>query len=332
VKRTVSAVVVLACLVTSVSLARAQSFPGHVVATPVPADVEEMYRKGLDYLVRTQSDAGTWQDGYGQQPGVVGLAVLAMLAHGDDPELGPFSSSIKRGIEFILKSQQADSGYVGSSMYNHGFATLALAEAYGCVTDARIGPALEKAVKLILSSQATNQMGAWRYSPSSQDADTTVSGACLVALFAARNAGVAVPDKAIEKALGFYRLCQTPEGGFGYTNPNGPNAPRSAIGTLMLALARERDNRTFKAALNYMRHAGQDSNEYHYYYLYYAAQAFFHSGATEWQKWNEINRRRLRDVQGQDGSWQGQHGATFSTSCALLSLALNYRFLPIYER
>ena len=33
-----------------------------------------------------------------------------------------------------------------------------------------------------------------------------------------------------------------------------------------------------------------------------------------------------------DGSWPGNKGAAFSTAGALLSLALNYRFLPIYEK
>jgi len=33
-----------------------------------------------------------------------------------------------------------------------------------------------------------------------------------------------------------------------------------------------------------------------------------------------------------NGSWDGQFGATFSTAASLLSLALNYRYLPIYER
>ena len=31
----------------------------------------------------------------------------------------------------------------GTSMYNHGFATLALAEYYGLTNDAKIGPALK---------------------------------------------------------------------------------------------------------------------------------------------------------------------------------------------
>jgi hypothetical protein len=40
----------------------------------------------------------------------------------------------------------------------------------------------------------------------------------------------------------------------------------------------------------------------------------------------------LKQSQNPDGSWDGQFGSTFSTATSLLSLALNYRFLPIYER
>ncbi len=51
-----------------------------------------------------------------------------------------------------------------------------------------------------------------------------------------------------------------------------------------------------------------------------------------WKKWNALNLKNLQETQGADGSWEGQNGAMFCTSTALLSLALNYRFLPIYER
>ena len=86
-------------------------------------------------------------------------------------------------------------------MYNHGFACLALAELYGTLNDERIGPALEKAVSLIISAANKNPQNAWRYYPDSNDFDTTVSGTQLVALFAARNAGIEVPKDTIEKAL-----------------------------------------------------------------------------------------------------------------------------------
>ena len=34
----------------------------------------------------------------------------------------------------------------------------------------------------------------------------------------------------------------------------------------------------------------------------------------------------------QDGSFQGDHGVTVSTALNLLAIAVNFRFLPIYER
>lgn len=303
-------------------------------ADPVSPEVERLYQQGLQYLVRTQTKEGCWSDGYGREAGVVGLAALAILAHGDDPNFGPYAEPVRRCLEYILKSQERSSGYIGSSMYNHGFATLALAEAYGQVDDPRIGPALRLAVDQILHSQQNNPLGAWRYSPLATDADTTVSGACLVALLAARNAGLAIPEKAVKRALDFYRACQSPDGGIGYTNAGGPNHIRTAIAVLVFALARHRDTANYKAAWRYLNQGGEgEGNDYYRpYYLYYAAQAYFHGGADEWERWNRQNLDYLRQTQADNGSWTGSQGETFSTAGSLLSLALNYRFLPIYER
>ena len=98
---------------------------------PIPADIERMYIKGLDYLVKTQAANGTWAASKGSEPGVVGIAVLAMLAHGDDPNFGPYSQAITRALTHILNSADGQSGYIGTTMYNHGFATLALAALLG---------------------------------------------------------------------------------------------------------------------------------------------------------------------------------------------------------
>ena len=295
-------------------------------------EIERMYVRGLQFLAQGQLTSGGFKDSpYGTSPGVVGFAVIALLAHGDDPNHGPYSGNIKRGLNFILGKQNKTTGYIGTTMYNHGFATLALAEAYGAVEDDRLGPALEKAISLIVSSQKNNPRGGWRYSPDSTDADTTVSGAQMVALFAARNAGLAVPETAIQTGLKYFKSCQTPEGGFGYTSIRGPNAARTAIATLVFALAKEKDSATFRKAFGYLRKA-PESSSYRQYYLYYGAQAFFHASPAEWNKWNRKNITKLKENQNEDGSWSGQFGTTFSTSASLLSLALNYRFLPIYER
>lgn len=310
-----------------------QSIFGKTVGDPVPPQVEKMYKKGLEYLVKNQQPNGTWgSDYYSREPGVVGLAILALLAHGEDPNYGPYASTIKKSIDYVLKQQNSSTGMIGSSMYNHGFATLALAEVYGAVTDPKVGIALEKAVKLLLSSQARNPYNSWRYSPSGRDADTTAAGACMVALFAARNAGVGVPQDALNKGMDYYKRCQSSDGGFGYTSPGGSNTPRTAIGTLVYALGKRKTSKVWKGALGYLKKKGYDSDHYYYYYVYYAPQALFQSDIEEWKKWNKINIKALASRQSPNGAWSGSHGIVFSTSSALLSLALNYRFLPIYER
>ena len=295
-------------------------------------EVERVYIKGLRFLAKTQTPEGSWPETpYGAEPAVVGLALVSMLAHGDDPNFGPFSANIRRGLDFILKQQNTKTGYIGRSMYNHGFSTLALAESYGAVDDPRLGPALKKAVNLILDSQDKNPFKAWRYAPESTDADTTVSGAQMVALFAARNAGISVPEKAIQDGLKFFITCQTPEGGFGYTSGTGPNAARTAIGCLVLSLAKEKNSKEFKSAFDFVQKAPGEQN-YQHYFLYYGAQAYFHGSVSAWQTWNRQNLKTLAATQSNEGAWEGPFGSTFSTSASLLSLALNYRYLPIYER
>lgn len=300
---------------------------------PIPAEVEIMYQKGLKHLAGSQQADGSWADGVGSEPGVVGLAVMAFLAHGEDPNHGPYAKNIKAGLDYLIKSQKGVNGYMGSSMYSHGFATLALAECYGITQDPRLAGALQKAVDLILTSQKRNPMGAWRYSPESNDADSTVAGCQMVALFAARNAGIPVPDTAIEKGLKYMARCRGNNGGYGYTSPMGEKPTLTAIGSLCLALAKQKDEKGYAKSTAYLeRQLDYRDRNYPYYFEYYMSQALFHANEETWKVWNDKNIRYLSVLQAPDGSFIGNKGPTFSTAGALLSLALNYRFLPIYER
>jgi hypothetical protein len=320
----------LALALIPASLRAQQLYSGS--ASLVAEEVDRMYVKAMQFLVRTQTPEGFWPDEPRTDVAALnGLAVLSLMAHGDDPNFGPYSTTIHRALDLILKEMDPKTGFIGNSMYNHGFATLALAEAYGAVDDSRLGPALQKAVRLIVEAQKLNNFHAWRYSPESQDADTTVSGAQMVALLAARNAGMAVPEECIQNGLKFFLSCQTPEGGFGYISPVAPNATRTAIGCVVFALAREKNSAAFKSAFAFLKGAPPD-RAYPQYFLYYASQAFFHGSPESWQEWNRANIKELRATQTPDGNWEGQLGSTFATAGSLLSLALNYRYLPIYER
>ena len=76
--------------------------------------------------------------------------------------------------------------------------------------------------------------------------------------------------------------------------------------------------------------ASQD--HYKEYARYYQSQALFQGHMEAWEKWNKMLVTKLKASQLDDGSFQGNFGVPVTTSLNLLSLALNYRFLPIYER
>lgn len=310
----------------------AQDLPGRPDDS-IPAQAEMIYERGLQYLAKNQNGKGAWNDGAGAEPGVVGLCVAAFLAHGEDPNNGPYAKVIASGIDYILSQQNEKNGYIGSSMYNHAFATKALAESYGVVDNPKIAPALKSAVELILSAQKRNRFGAWRYTPESRDADTTVTGSQIVTLFAARNAGLGVPDEAIRKGLAYLASCRSKDGSYGYTSASGGKPTLTAIGSLCLSLAKERDSKAYQASNAYLvKNLDFRDRYYPFYFEYYMSQALFHADEAVWKDWNARNIRYLSTIQSPDGSFPGNQGTSFNTAGALLSLALNYRFLPIYEK
>jgi hypothetical protein len=316
----------------------------------VPRDVRDMYDRGLKYLVSTQDPSGTWSRGGESGPGSTGLAVMAFLASGEDPNFGPYSGVIRKALRSIIAAQNKDTGYIGSSMYHHGFAMLALAEAYGAVDDRllwegsegtkskqrSLGEALELAVRTSITSQKKNPFHAWRYSPDARDADTSVSGAVLMGLLAARNAGIEVPDEAIDQALSYFSSMTSTSGSVGYSGGFGgfeESLARSSICTLVFAIGKRKDEKPYRATLTYISNSlDSTNNAWPEYTRYYQAQALFQGDVTAWRKWNTKTIRELKALQQSDGSFSGQMGPGIGTSMALLALALNYRFLPIYER
>ena len=328
---------------------RVQAQPPTVrIGDVVPRDVREIYDRGLQYLATTQTEAGDWKGGGQDGPGVTGMALMVLLASGEDPNFGLYSNHVRRALRSIISQQNAGTGFFGNSMYHHGFAMLALAEAYGAVDDRNlwtgsepnrrsIGVSLELAVRAAITSQKKNSVGAWRYSPDSTDADTSVSGAVLVGLLAARNAGIEIPDEVIDKAIKYYTSMTSDGGQVGYSGGFGgfdESFPRISIATLVYAVARRKDLKQFKATLAYLTQRLENAGQQHYaeYTRYYQAQALFQGDVEAWEKWNKLLVRQLKASQLPDGSFRGQFGPTVGTSMSLLALALNYRFLPIYER
>ncbi len=319
----------------------------------VPPSVRTINDRCLRYLVNTQLADGSWQASR-NGAGITGICVMAFMASGEDPDYGPYAENIRKALRNIITTQNPKSGFLqGSghgSMYHHGFAMLALSEAYGAISDdllwkdsgtpesrrRTIGEALELAVRCALTAQEKNPWGAWRYTLTARDADTTVAGTVLMGIFGARNAGIEVPNEAIEKALNFFQTCTSRGGGVSYmpSRSHGDSITRSAIATLVYAIGKRKDTQEYKATSEFIKRRldYNVSGGYMFYTLYYMAQALFQSDFDAWQTWNLSTIERLQKLQRGDGSFNSNYGRAYGTGMAVLTLALNYRLLPIYER
>lgn len=313
---------------------------------PVLPAHKAMYERGLNYLVTAQSKRGAWEG----DAGVTGICVMALLASGEDPNFGKYAESIRRGVRSILASQNSGTGQIGSGMYQHGFAMLCLADCYGAIDERlladgddaprrTVGEALELAVRCAVTSQENNSFKAWRYSPSSTDADTSVSGAVLMGMLGARNAGIAVPDKAIDDALQYFVSMTSSNGTVGYSGMGGfgDSVARSSIAALVFCVGKRRDLDAFSSVEEYVtnQRTNLGSTSHPCYSRYYLSQALFQLDHAAWREWTVANTRDLVLRQESDGRipMQGSfHGPAYQTGMLLLSSALDYTLLPIYER
>jgi hypothetical protein len=302
--------------------------------------------RAMEYMAAKQQSDGSWQKNHA----VNGLALLAFLGRGHVPGRGPYRNVLEKGKKYLLGTQRANDGYLslGGQMYEHGLATLALIEMYGMDPDPELEEKTRKAVDLILRCQARE--GGWNYHPTPQNGDLSVSVMQIVAMRAADNAGIPVPEEKIRRAIQYLRNHASPAGGgFGYQGP-GAGPQTSAAGTLSMQLLGQYNDPTVLKTLDYMtqfrptgtRWQGYGA-QYFYYFHYYAIQAYYQAGGKHWNEWHPNIRELLLANQNPDGSWEVPPGTAeapnvvgdnkvYWTAIASLVLDIYMHFLPAYQR
>ena len=306
----------------------------------------------LQYLANKQRADGSLEGGSGTSAGIVGVACMAWMAAGNLPGEGPFGKNVARGIEYILNCQNTEGLFrtkqmEGGYMYHHGLATICLAEAWGQTHDKRIYDKLKKAVERIIHSQ--NHEGGWRYEPKVSDADLSVVVMQLLALRAARDAGIAVPKEVIDNALHYVERCREPRdangySGFGYTGPQ-KSWSCSAEGVMSLMLCGNYKAADFKDCLDYLVHVHEkkEDRQWFSYGHYYAAQAMYQAGSQGsqflhyWQQWYpDISKTIILSqiINGTERGYYRQNDgyALWGVSALALVLEIPYRYLPVYQR
>ena len=324
-------------LIVAVLVVQFTVLPVQRAYTEVSPRVQQAVNKALDFLAKTQNEDGSWPDNYGRSPAVVGLILLAFMGHGEVPGRGKYKDTLDKAVDYIMKSAQ-ETGLISRTgtqpMYNHGFSTLALAEVYGMSPREDIAQVLNDAVDLILRTQ--NARGGWRYQPRPADDDITVTGCQLIALRAARNAGVDVPKEVIDKGLEYIASCATPDGGFAYLPGGGPGKARTGIGVLLLQLLGEEDSELVNKGADYLLNNQLIGGEMYFYYaLYYCSQAMYQKGGKYWEYWEKEMTDIILSRQNPDGSFNpsgSSGGSYYAVAMAVLALEINWKYLPIYQR
>jgi prenyltransferase beta subunit len=297
--------------------------------------------KGLAWLAMQQQRDGAFGGEGGKNAGITALAALAFMQAGNLPGRGKYGDNVQRALDFVLASCQ-ESGLIASDqshgpMYGHGFATLFLAEVYGMTADERVKEKLQKAVRLIQKTQ--NHEGGWRYQPVPYDADISVTICQIMALRAARDAGIKVEKEVIDKSIQYVLNCQNADGGFSYMAHQGGGSgfARSAAGVSSLYYGGVFEGDNLKRGLSYIMQylprpgaTGAELEGHYYYGHYYAVQAMFLAGGDYWSQWYPGIRDQLIANQGRAGGWTDTHGADYATAMALIILQMPNRYLPVY--
>lgn len=319
---------------------------GEALYTPA---ARQSVRRGLHYLRDRQSDSGEVRfQGQADPVSICALAGMAFLASGSTPGRGPYGRPLDLCTEYLLDKAATPfihtPGGGNRPMYGHGFATLFLAEVYGMANHPQLRHRLAAAVKLIVDSQ--NPQGGWRYQPRQQDADVSVSSAQLIALRAAKNAGINVPERTVEQAVGYLVALQNQDGGFCYMLPSDESAfPRSAAALTALLSAGMRGTPEVARGMDYL-HAFQPDpahaptvaldtapeQRYFFYGHYYAAQAMWQAAGATWPEWYSGLRDLLLNNQLADGSWASDISPEYATAMACFALQIPFNGVPVLQR
>jgi hypothetical protein len=310
--------------------------------TPARGAIE----KALKYLsTRQQQDGAFSNSGYGRNAAVVALAGMGWLASGSTPGRGPYGEQVDRVSNYLLEHCD-ESGFISvegaqshGPMYEHGFATLFLAEVYGMSPRDDMRDKVSRAIDLIVRTQ--NSEGGWRYQPRREDAYISVTFCQVLALRAARNAGLKVPNETVDKCVDYVKRSQNADGGFRYMLTSGESLfPRSAAGVVALYSAGIYEGREIERGLAYVDQflprdggGGGTVQDGHFFYgHYYAIQAMWQAGGERWTRWYPAIRDLLVGRQQPDGSWIDPVGPEYGTAMAAIILQMPDNSVPIFQR
>jgi hypothetical protein len=338
----------------------------------ITPESEKALDAGLKWLARNQGPEGNWTS---NDLGLVSTGALAFLAAGNAPGHGPYGDPLQRALDYVVRNADA-SGLLNIAderrgMYNHGLSAFVLGQAYGMSGDRRIGPVLDRALRLIAQTQAGD--GGWDYVARRQSNGHDLSLAVMqaLALRSAVDSGLEVPPECVEMAIKSVREHYTPKGcpyqapeeeqekhpgQFTYSKGGGnATIAMAAAGVVCLQEFGQYGDWRIEKSLDVVcddirkkvrpdQARKSHRTPYDAYTLYYVAQALYQIGGDRWRECYPLVRDALVASQvddpqrpDRDGMWQasghvsGRPGELYMTSVACFVLAIPNRYLPILQ-
>ena len=335
------------------SLALASAAPGFLTepanaAKQVPA-WKTCIKKGLDWIKRSQSSLGHWTAG-NYPTAMTALGGTALLMSGSTTTQGPYASAIRKCVDYLTTKSRSN-GLIGDPLsdnrytYGHGFSMLFLSQVLGEEEDIERREELIDILKRAadFSGKAQTPSGGWGY-VSAKDGNNFDEGSTTITqvqgLRGCRNAGIPVPKEIIDKAKKYIYQCKNADGGISYSSRNrGSSRPAitaAALATLYNAGDYDSENvpDMMKYAKQYLHNITGNNRTFghwHYTYLYYS-QVVYRQGKNEWDSFRDKLYTKIVNEQTDNGSWTGNIGPIYVTSCNLIMMQLDQAFLPIYQR
>ncbi len=362
---------------------------GSLAAEGGSKETEAAVAKALDWLVRHQAEDGHWdsdafEERCGQERcsgpdhgmksgvgpgrgardydvGVTGLALLALLGHGET------GAAVARGAAYLVKVQGKEGAVgfepaVGETIYNHAIAAQALCEAYALTRDPALEAPAKKAIDFCLAAQ--NPGLGWKYGVKPGSSDTSVTGWMVLALAAADRAGIGMKVEAKDGALAWLeRVTDETLGRTSYERLGGgasffppevypdkrtfrevPALTAAAVWCRLL-LGQKAGHKLVVKGIDVLAKEppayslDRERSPTDFDYWFFGTYALFHATSADsarWKKWNRALQTALLKNQRKGGcvdgsfdpvdAWGIAGGRVYATAINALSLEAYYRF------
>ena len=272
---------------------------------------------------------------------MTGYAVLCFLGAGYDHKTpNKYKTTVEKGLEY-LRSIQTGDGNLGPRNYEHGVATMALAEAYAMTNDPDLKQPSQKGLNVLIARQAKDSKGdsaynglGWDYVDGKAERnDASVSGWAVMALKSGLAGGLNVGSSmdGAKKWLRRHWEATNPDwkklsdpyadtSTFAYTwdatsdkvsvGEPGQSHDLAPVGALVAVFTGHHAGDIMLETMcnHIMKYQFPAAYPCNTYFMYYNTLAVFQAGGARWDKWNNTVRDMLVNAQRKgegcfDGSW-----------------------------